>query len=78
MTEKIDLLEIHLAGGRLNPEASKACPQEYYGDPANHVKLSRESKCTECLYNRTGRAGNFCGKLQTYGRRCEFFRIMKK
>jgi len=78
MSDKVDLLEIHLAGARLNPEPSKACPQEFYGDPARHVKLQAESKCGECLYSRTGKAGNFCGRLQPYGRRCEFFRIMKK
>ena len=78
MTEKIDLLQIHLAGGRMNPEKSRALPQALYGDPARHVKLQGESKCRECLYSRPGRNGTFCGKGQDYGRRCEFFRIMKK
>jgi hypothetical protein len=78
MTEKIDLLEIHLAGGRLNLEPSRAYPQEFYGDPAKVVMLQAESKCGECLYSRPGRAGLFCGKGQPYGLRCEFFRIAKK
>ncbi len=41
--DKVDLLELHLVGGRLNNEPSHACRQEQYGDPAKHVKLKGDS-----------------------------------
>ncbi len=86
MNHKPDLLAIHFAGARLNPQPSAACPQAYYGDPARHVKFEREgkcetkgeTKCSTCLYSRAGRAGSFCGKHQPYGKRCGFFKIVKK
>jgi hypothetical protein len=40
--EKIDVLALHLAGGRLSGEKSYALEQSKYGDPANHVKYERE------------------------------------
>jgi hypothetical protein len=76
--DKIDLLAIHCAGGRLRNEPSRALPQEHYGDPAKHVRMEGETKCNECLYSRPGKLDVFCGKGRPYGKRCEFFRIKKK
>jgi len=41
--DKIDLLAIHCAGGRLRNEPSHACKQEQYGDPSKHIKLKGDS-----------------------------------
>jgi len=90
MNDKPDLWAIHFAGARLHPQASTACPQAYYGDPARHVRFEGEgkrnskpdsklvSKCGACVYSREGRAESFCGRHQPYGRRCGFFKIVKK
>jgi hypothetical protein len=42
MDKNIDVLALHLAGGRLSGEKSYALEQSKYGDPANHVKYERE------------------------------------
>lgn len=78
MSSDVDLLVIHAAGARVDPEPSNALPEEFYGDPAKVVKLQSEMKCSECLYSRPGKRGLFCGRGQEYGKRCEFFRIAKR
>lgn len=39
-----ELMAILTTGGRNNGEKSRALPQEYYQDPANHVQFEREKK----------------------------------
>jgi hypothetical protein len=42
MSDKIDLLALHLVGGRLTDEPSHALERHKYGDPARHVKFASE------------------------------------
>jgi len=37
-----DMLEILTAGGRLNPEKSRALPSGAYGDPAKSIEFAGE------------------------------------
>jgi hypothetical protein len=63
---------------RINKEPSTACPTSYYSDPAQGVKLVGESACGKCLYSGSGTKGPYCGRLQQWGVRCEFFRKVKR
>lgn len=76
MTSDIDLLHLHAL--RIGKEPSKAAPQSHYRDPAETARLPGETKCGSCLYSQRGRDQMFCGKLQEYGKKCEFYRIHKK
>jgi hypothetical protein len=76
--DKVDLLQVHCAGARLNPQPSHALPRHLYRDPATHVKFASETGCQRCLYHRAAKSGNYCGKGKRHGKRCEFFRIAKK
>jgi len=76
LSDEIDIA--HLAFIRIGKEPSKACPADFYRNPAHTVKLQSELSCDRCLYSRPGKAGLFCGKGQQYGKHCEFFRKDKK
>ena len=66
MNKPVDLLEVYTAGARINPEPSAALPQAFYGDPAKVVLFAAE-RCAECVFERVGKDGLFCGRLQNYG-----------
>jgi hypothetical protein len=76
--DDIDILAIHLAGARLQPEKSKALPQSYYGDPAKHVQFQSEKNCGNCVYSVQGKKGVFCSKGNQYGIRCNSYKQHKK
>lgn len=42
--ENIDVLALHLVGGRLTDEPSHALPQRYYGDPAKTARFHAEGQ----------------------------------
>lgn len=78
MSEEVDLLQLRLVGGRLNPESSHACPSHFYGDPSNSVKLSkiRLGVCDTCINQAVSAEGRRCLKDKTISEgiiRCEFF-----
>jgi len=76
MTSDVNLLHLHAI--RIGKEPSRAAPQSHYSDPANVVKLASESNCGTCLYSGSGTKGHYCGKFQVWGKRCEFFRMVKR
>lgn len=76
MSEKVDLLEVLCVGARLAPEESRALPQHYYGDPIKIVKFESE-KCSNCVYSRPGKNGQFCSRGKQYGARCEQYKKAK-
>ena len=76
--DPFDLLALHTAGARLQPQPTHALPQSCYRDPAQTVRFQSESRCRDCLYRRRGKQGVYCGQGQPYGKRCESFRIYKK
>lgn len=84
MTDEIDLLQLHVVGGRMADDKSYALPRHRYGDPAKHVKFQRE-KCDGCKYERIIIAGkdigigvymkkNQDGSKRLYGTRCADFK----
>ena len=79
---EVDLLQLHMA--RHGKEKSSALPREFYSDPAQHVKFSKEG-CDDCKYERIIAAGaqigvGVCMKKRTeeskhqYGTRCANYR----
>lgn len=40
--EPINLLAIHTAGARMNPQKSTALPQSEYGDPSKRIRFRAE------------------------------------
>ncbi|PUA17284.1 hypothetical protein [Glaciimonas sp. PCH181] len=82
MTEEINLLQLHLV--REDKDQSKALPDEFYRDPAQHVRFAKE-RCGGCKYERIIIAGkdigigvcmkkNKDGSKRLYGTRCSDFR----
>ncbi len=84
MTSDVNVLALHLVGGRLNPERTHAAPAEFYDDPAKVVRMTAE-KCAGCKYERQIMAGPAAGAMlcqkkeknneeRKHGARCMDFR----